>query len=302
MDGERAFAASSVWPCLREILGLPHGAAAVRAMHELGVLERLVPEFQAIDALVVRDYYHRYTVDEHSLRAIELLQQLRKPQNEGERRFGEILSELEQPDLLFLALLFHDLGKSTMAEDHVQASLQFLDRIFARLPLEPADAETVHFLIASHLEMSQTLWRRDIFAAETVRGFGEKVGTTERLKMLTLLTYADIRAVNPEALTPWKAETLWQLYAQTANHLARNLDERRLSREESRSRAVQQVLPHVQLEAAEVDRFLEGFPRRYALTHTAEEMRGALATGRPTLPVIRWRCGCASITTCTNSR
>src|SRR5207245_3623033 len=91
--------------------------------------------------------------------------------------------------------------------------------------LEAADRETISFLIGSHLEISATL-RRDIYDPATIQSFSEKVGTPERLKMLCLLTYADIKAVNPEALTPWKAETVWQLYIAASNSLSRTADQR----------------------------------------------------------------------------
>ena len=148
--------------------------------------------------------------------------------SEWEDRLAEILSELEKPELLYLALLFHDVGKGMEAPDHIEGSLQALDGIMARLDLAAGDRATVRFLIASHLEMSTTLQRRDIFDPETVREFAGKIETSERLKMLSLLTYADIKSVNPEALTPWKTELLWRLYAATANYLARSLDKERV--------------------------------------------------------------------------
>src|SRR5882724_5120359 len=94
-----------------------------------------------------------------------------------------------------------------------------------RLDVDPSERATVLYLIGSHLDLSAAL-RRDIFNPDTVAAFAEKVGTPERLKMLTLLTYADIKAVNPEALTAWKAENIWQLYIATANHLNRSADQR----------------------------------------------------------------------------
>src|SRR2546427_12636263 len=103
--------------------------------------------------------------------------------------------------------------------------------VFASLDLKTEQADTVRFLIRDHLAMSANLLRRDIFDPETIRVFAEQVGTPERLKLLCLFTYADIRAVNPEALTPWKAESLWQLYVLTANYLTRSLDEERFHAE-----------------------------------------------------------------------
>ena len=96
----------------------------------------LFPEFQAVDSLVIRDYYHRYTVDEHSFIAIENIHALRTPDSELERRFRDILDGIEQPDLLFLALLLHDVGKGMPADDHVVGSLQAAASILERLRLE----------------------------------------------------------------------------------------------------------------------------------------------------------------------
>ena len=113
----------------------------------------------------------------------------------------------------------------------------------ARLDLAAADRATVRFLIASHLEMSTTLQRRDIFDPETVREFAGKIETSERLKMLSLLTYADIKSVNPEALTPWKTELLWRLYAATANYLARSLDKERVKPAAATASPAEKILP-----------------------------------------------------------
>ena len=117
---------AGLWGQLRQILVLPSAAEALRAMHRLGLLLALFPEFKAIDCLVVRDYYHRYTVDEHSLTAIQNLHALRPPRRAGQsgsaqdlpgwgKKYGEILGELEQPELLFLCLLIHDIGKGMPA-------------------------------------------------------------------------------------------------------------------------------------------------------------------------------------------
>ena len=235
----------------------------------LRLLTLLFPEFAGIDALVVRDYSHRFTVDEHTFVAIDNLHALRQSQSKWDQRYAELLEELEQPDLLYLALLLHDVGKGAKSDDHVRASVRIGEVALERLDLDAPDCETVLFLIDRHLEMSAAM-RRDIFDPETVRAFAEKVETPERLKMLCLLTYADIKAVNPEALTPWKAENIWQLYIATANHLNRSLDER------LHVDAHDEVMAHLGTLALSVgdrlDAFLEGLPRRYLLTHTAGEV------------------------------
>ncbi|MFI5088586.1 MAG: [protein-PII] uridylyltransferase [Terriglobales bacterium] len=251
------------WDRLRVILTLGYAADALRGLHRNGLLTLLLPEFHAIDALVIRDYYHRYTVDEHSFLTIENLHRLRQAEDPLEKRFAEILAETERPELLFLALLVHDIGKGMPGENHIAGSLQALDPILARLALDAEADDTVRFLVANHLEMSMALSRRDIFDPETVRALAAKIGTPERLKMLCLLTYTDIKSVNPEALTPWKAEMLWQLYAATINHMNRSLDDERvrpgqLGLHESAGEGLKE--------------FLAGFPKRYLLTHSAAEI------------------------------
>ena len=281
----------ALWNDLRKILAAPEAARALRAMHRLGLLNALFPEFHAVDALVLRDFYHRYTVDEHSLRTIENLGSLgpvgrwavspggppaagrHRPRGDTgwEPQFAELLAELEQPELLFLSLLFHDVGKGMPCADHVEGSLAAIEQVFARLGLGSGERETVRFLISKHLEMSRTVQRRDIFALETVREFAEKVGTPERLKMLTLLTYADIKSVNPEALTPWKAEMLWQLYTGTANYFSRSLDEERLTAGADAKQQAGTLAAGIPEEARrDFAAFLEGFPRRYLRSHSQE--------------------------------
>ncbi|MBZ5599666.1 MAG: [protein-PII] uridylyltransferase [Acidobacteriia bacterium] len=262
-----------LWALFRRILVLPHAGAALRAMHRLGLLVILFKEFQAIDSLVIRDYYHRYTVDEHSFVTIERLHALRLPDNDLQRRFRDILLGIERPELLFLALLFHDVGKGMPAASHVEGSLEALRSICSRLRLEPDDCELVRFLIAYHLRMSGTIQQRDIFDPETVNNFAESVGTVERLKMLTLLTYADVSAVNPQALTPWKAEMLWRLFAAAENHLNRSVDDKRLHASGTDTE-IEHILRSLSgtLQEEEVRLFLDGFPRRYLLTHTETDI------------------------------
>jgi [protein-PII] uridylyltransferase len=313
--GGEALRPPQLWQHFRRILVQPYAAQALRNMHRLGLLTRLFPEFQAIDSLVIRDFYHRYTVDEHSFMTLENLHRLLREKavvaqgslsspaalqgslsspfdklragsaarRTWERKFAEILSEVEQPELLYLTLLFHDVGKGfPELDDHIRGSLQALEGIQARLELAEEDRQTVRFLIASHLEMSAASQRRDVFDPETVRDFAKVVGTVERLKMLCLLTYADICAVNPEAMTPWKAELLWQLYAATANYLARSVDDERLRLTGTASGEMDKVLAVLGTPAGVegLRLFLEGLPRRYTATHTPEQIAGHFELAR----------------------
>jgi len=260
---------AELWLYLGEILSQPHAADALRSMHALKLLTLVLPELKAIDALVVRDFYHRFTVDEHSFVAIESLHRLEQSQSEWDRRYAELLSELERPELLYLSLLLHDVGKGTPNVNHVDASLEIAQRCMDRLDLEPSERETVLFLIASHLDISFTL-RRDIFDPETIRAFAEKVETPEHLKMLTLLTYADIKAVNPDALTPWKAENVFQLYIATFNYLNHSVDERlQADAEDTHLAHIRTLVPTA---GKRLKTFLDGLPKRYLATYSATDV------------------------------
>ncbi|MGI4757090.1 MAG: nucleotidyltransferase domain-containing protein [Janthinobacterium lividum] len=266
---------STLWQRLRLILLGPHAGKALRSMHALGLLEMLLPEFHGIDALVIRDAYHRYTVDEHTFVVIDTLHGLSAatdgPLGEWQKRFAAIVRDLQHPDLLFLAALLHDTGKGRSTGEHTLESARLAASVVQRLELDEYQSHLVLELITNHLDMSAAL-RRDIFDAETVRAFAGRVRAPEELRMLTLFTFADIRAVHPDALTPWKAENLWRLYIATSNYLDRNIDEERVDARVSSELVlrVTQSLPH---ESREVLQFLEGFPQRYLQTRSPEQIR-----------------------------
>jgi [protein-PII] uridylyltransferase len=264
-----------LWRHLREIFVGQHAGMALRAMHALGFLELLIPEFHGIDALVIRDAYHRYTVDEHTMVLIDTLHALQTEQTgtmaEWAPRFGGILRDVQHPDLLYLGALMHDTGKGRSTGDHALESARMAESVAGRLELDAYESELMLGLIRNHLEMSAAL-RRDIFDTETVRAFAGKVQTPEALRMLTLFTYADINAVHPDALTPWKAENLWRLYLATANYLDRSVDDERVGARVGKD-LVNRVVSVLPGKRAEVEAFLEGFPERYLRTRTPEQVR-----------------------------
>ena len=260
------------WSTLREILGSAYPGMALRPMQRLSLLMDVLPEFKAIDSLVVRDFYHRYTVDEHSLRTIEHLQELADPPDERASHFRQLWKTAERRDLLVLALLLHDVGKGMAVENHVTGSLEALESAAKRLRLSEYETGEVHFLIEHHLAMSATMQRRDIFDPGTVATFAHTVANQERLQRLCLMTYADIHAVNPEALTPWKAEMLWQLFVATSNHFSRTLDRDRLHASDEVPLLEQVSSQADGADTTQIERFLEGFPRRYRAVHSASEI------------------------------
>jgi len=261
-----------LWNALREVLLGPHAAHALRTMHALGVLEMLIPEFHGIDALVIRDSYHRYTVDEHTFLTIDNVHGLRQPSRDYEQRLAQLLPEIDRLDLFLLALLLHDTGKARRTGEHTSQSVELADAFLARLDFDSEERESILKLIRLHLEMSNAL-RRDIFDLENVRGFSDKIGSPQLLKMLTLMTYADIKAVNPDALTPWKAENIWQFYMATANYMDRSVDEirYRAAIDPTLLNRIRSMVPPTQYDA--LKQFLEGLPQRYLQTRLPEQIR-----------------------------
>ena len=214
-----------LWNALREVLLGPHAAHALRTMHALGVLEMLIPEFHGIDALVIRDSYHRYTVDEHTFLTIDNVHSLRQPAHDYEHRLAQLLPEIDRLDLFLLALLLHDTGKGRRSGEHTGQSVELADSFLARLDF---DAEEREIDSQAHPPASGNVQRpapRHLRSSKMCAPLPRKSAARMLLKMLTLMTYADIKAVNPEALTPWKAENLWQFYMATANFMDRSVDE-----------------------------------------------------------------------------
>ncbi len=253
----------SRWSLFKEMLSLPHAALALEAMHETGVLAVLIPEWAAIECLVVRDFYHRYTVDEHTLVAVQALGDLPGAKDAQRQRFAALLEEVEERHLLLLALLLHDTGKSARSGQHVAESLRLAASAMERLGVPEDARKTVAFLIERHLDLSRVMSARDLDEPSTARFLAERCDTVERLKQLVLLTYADISAVNPSAMTPWRLEQLWRVHLAANAELTRELDTERIASPPAST--------------PEMAAFLEGFPTRYARVHSEEELRAHLA-------------------------
>jgi len=151
-------------------------------MYELGVLEALFPEFGSIKAKVIRDFYHKYTVDEHTLIAIKNIEDLTSNDQLTDGRFQTTLEDTIDPYQLTLALLFHDVGKSQEGE-HVDSSARMAESALERLNFESEEIDTIKFLIESHLAMSSVIFRRDLEDRDVIDRFANLVGTPERLRL-----------------------------------------------------------------------------------------------------------------------
>jgi [protein-PII] uridylyltransferase len=188
--------------------------SVLRAMHKLGLLARLIPEFGRISLLVQHDLYHHFTVDEHTLRAIEAIDELHLSENKQRAHFRAVLEELEDPTLLHLALLLHDIGKG-QGRGHIERGATLAKTVCRRLRLKEEQAEKVVLLVKLHVAMAHLAQRRDLNEPRLIADFAASVGSMDVLNMLLLLTYADLNAVGPGVWSEWKSALLWDLYCRT---------------------------------------------------------------------------------------
>ena len=210
-----------VTECFLSILRYPRSVAEVlRRMHRWQVLDRYLPEFGKVRSLVRSDRPHQYTVDEHTLYAIENLEEATLAQLQDGQAFLDILKEVEKPELLRLAILLHDVGKGVEGPGgHDERGFEMAQDALERMGLDTVDKEVVLFLILRHLDMAHTAQRRDLDDPKVIERFAELVQDEQHLKMLYLLTFADMRAVSTEIWNQWNAVLLWQLYTRTLEFL-----------------------------------------------------------------------------------
>ena len=187
----------------------------LRRLHELHVLEQIVPGMGHTRGLLQFNAYHRYTVDEHSLRAVESVTKLQSDPGLA----GEAYRGLRQKRTLHLAVLIHDLGKG-FVQDHSEVGSTMAEQLGNRLQLPEREVQTLKFLVLKHLRMSHLAQQHDIHDDQVVVQFAAEVGSAENLQMLYLLTLADLNAVGPGVLNEWKQQLLTDLYQHTAQLLA----------------------------------------------------------------------------------
>lgn len=199
------------------ILGAPQLIAhTVRDLHETGLLEAYIPEFARIHCLVNIDFYHRYTVDEHLLKALENSETIRSKTNRATPpEIRKVARTIKRWDLLNLALLLHDIGKGE-GPGHVLRGGQISQRITSRMGMVLDDQETVRFLILHHLKIAHISQRRDLEDPGVIEELAREVTSLVLLRMLYVLTYCDLKAIGPDIWTNWKGQLLYELYNKTA--------------------------------------------------------------------------------------
>ncbi|MFQ5509541.1 MAG: [protein-PII] uridylyltransferase [Leptospirillia bacterium] len=204
----RSFRSPKACKIFMDILRWESGIAeTLQRMHRMRVLGRVLPEFSRVDRLVTFSLYHKYTVDAHSLHAMEVVESLR----ERDDTYGEVYRKLKRKDLLHLAILLHDSGKG-QHRNHCEAGEELVRSVAPRMGLSESETDLVAFLVKNHLEMSHIAFRRDLSDPKVLTEFARSMQTTERLKMLYVLTHVDISAVGPGTWNEWKSGLLTELY------------------------------------------------------------------------------------------
>ncbi|MFC6198003.1 [protein-PII] uridylyltransferase [Ponticaulis profundi] len=187
----------------------------LRMMNEADLLGQMVPEFGEIVSQTQFNMYHHFTVDEHTLQAVEAIAEMERGDKCDIFPLGcELFPQIKHKRALYLAMLLHDTGKG-LGDQQVEGAIT-AKRASRRLGLDEAEADLIAWLVGNHLEMSDCAQKRDISDPRTISQFAERVGTLERLQLLLILTVADIRAVGPDVWNGWKGQLLRELYTATA--------------------------------------------------------------------------------------
>ena len=187
----------------------------LRQMNEAGVFGRFLPDFGRVVGQTQHDMYHVYTVDEHTIFALGILNRIDQGELAEDHPLStEVIREVQSRRALYIGLLFHDIGKGR-GGNHSEIGAAAAEQTGPRLGLDPEETETVAWLVRHHLAMSNTAFKRDLSDPKTIKDFAELVQSPERLRLLLCLTVADIRAVGPTVWNNWKAALLRELYYAT---------------------------------------------------------------------------------------
>lgn len=243
-------------------------------MHQVQFIDRFIPEFGKIRNRIQHDAYHAFTVDTHSILAINEISNLfcEKKYQEKFPSYREALLSIQRPDLLTLGLLFHDIGKGG-GGDHCVLGGKLATDITSRFGYSKAEQEIIEFLVLSHLMMSHLSQRRDINDHQLISEFAHSIGSLDRLNMLYVLTWADIRAVGTDTWTDWRGGLLTSLYEKTLNILTSREDSQDVVRR--RVADVRKAILHrmkSQIDENQLEKFLESISPRYVLAHTDAEI------------------------------
>jgi [protein-PII] uridylyltransferase len=248
----------------------------LRMMHEVDFLGKYLPEFGELTCLVQHEFFHRYTADEHTLVCIEKLDSLIDTEDPKLAPYSSLFLKLEDPYVLYLALLLHDTGKASGARHHAEASALNAQKVAARLQLSPERRRKLILLVDHHMTLSEIAQRRNLEDSTTIADFAEVVRNPENLDALMLLTLADGQGTGGQNWSDWKETLVWHLYHATSSYLhdEREFFAERLIAREDLQQAVAKKMSKDSAEEIEVH--FNSMPDRYFQSHNVNEIVGHL--------------------------
>jgi [protein-PII] uridylyltransferase len=247
-------------------------AGVVRAMHEVGLLGKYLPEFGRLTCLVQHEFYHQYTADEHTLVCLEQADRIWEAKAPPYSEYTTLLQKLEHPSLLYLALLLHDVGKPNGHGNHAEVSAVMAMRVSRRLALDGASTHSLQVVIENHLLMASLSQRRDLDDEAVVRNFAKVILTPENLSLLTLLTFCDSQATSDKLWNGFKDALLWSLYSKALPLVSGGTEFLKVE-EKQRELLMDEVsrMRPAGLNEEEVEAHFATLPPRYFQTRTAKE-------------------------------
>jgi [protein-PII] uridylyltransferase len=275
----------------------------LKKMHELGFLSRYIPEFSEIAGKIHYDLYHVHPVDIHSILAVEELGKLRGGLYQKDYPLlTSLIREIEKPEILFLTTLLHDIGKG-MDGDHSSIGEEMVRHIGERMGLSVENRELIGFLVSHHLFMINTASRRDLYDEQVILRFANEVKNLNQLKMLYLLTFADIKAVGPEAWTSWKNTLLMELFLKASHFFEKGAVAGPFLKGDEMIQKLQESLsPEI------ISEYAEQLPGRYLSCYSSTEITHHIEMARSIekeLLLVKWEIEKeiqAKVTICTKDR
>jgi [protein-PII] uridylyltransferase len=250
-------------------------APILRAMHEVNLLGKYIPEFGRLTCLVQHEFYHQYAADEHTLVCLEQVDRIWEAQDALYKHYEPLLQSLERPGLLYLALLLHDVGKSEHHKKgrHAEVSAAMALRAAKRLRLDGPASQLLHIIIENHLLMASVSQRRDLDDPAVIRQFARQIQTPEALNLLTVLTFADSQGTSDKLWNGFKDVLLWQLHDRAMTLLAGGTEFVRASQIQRESLLQEvRVLAPKSITNEEINAHFSTLPQRYFEIHTAREI------------------------------
>ena len=273
---------------------------ALRLMHRTDFLGRYVPEFGQLTCLVQHEFFHRYTADEHTLLCIDKLDALMRTNDPKLIPYRRLFENLEEPFVLYLALLLHDTGRAVGARPHSEASALFAQSVAKRLQLSPEQRKSLILLVDHHVTLSSIAQQRNLDDPATIAEFAKVVRNQKNLHALMLLTLADGQGTTGQSWSDWKESLVWQLFQATSQYLAdqKSYQEQTKIERESLEAAAAAELPSDF--ADEIEAHFEFMPDNYFRASDVAEIvqhlnlfrsffeNTSTQLDRPLVPAVNW--------------